>query len=158
MPDPFRRPTIGCALFYKDALAALDWLESAFGFERSMVITDAAGNLVHSEMRIGDGYVMIGTEWADFVASPVSTGGRNTQTVHVVLDEDIDAHCARAQAAGAEIIRPPRDEFYGDRTYSARDREGHVFSFSRPQRFVSREDAEKASGLKIEGWPAVPES
>ena len=43
MTDPFRRPTFGSAVFYDDPFAALDWLEAAFGFERTMVITDAEG-------------------------------------------------------------------------------------------------------------------
>ena len=152
MDDPFKRATIGSALFYKDPFAALDFLESAFGFERTMVITDEDGNLGHSEMRFDDGYIMVGAEWADYVASPASTGGRNTQSIHVHLRDGIDAHCARAIAAGAVIVRDLEDQFYGDRTYSARDPEGHVWSFAQTQRYVSREDAEKASGLKIEGW------
>jgi uncharacterized glyoxalase superfamily protein PhnB len=152
MDDPFRRPTIGSALFYKDPFAALDFLERAFGFERTMVITDEDGNLGHSEMRLGDGYIMVGAEWTDYVASPASTGGRNTQSIHVQLTDGIDAHCARAVAAGAIVVRELEDQFYGDRTYSARDPEGHVWSFGQTQRYVSREDAEKASGLKIEGW------
>ena len=41
MDDPFRRPSLGSALHYKDPLAALDWLEKAFGFERTMLVTDA---------------------------------------------------------------------------------------------------------------------
>ena len=45
------------ALFYEDAKAALAWLEKAFGFERSMVITDKEGKLAHSEMKFGDGYI-----------------------------------------------------------------------------------------------------
>jgi uncharacterized glyoxalase superfamily protein PhnB len=152
MDDPFRRPTFGSAVFYKDPLAALDWLEKAFGFERVMVITDANGNLAHSEMKFGDGYIMVGSEWADFVASPASVGARNTQSIHVHLKDGIDAHCQRARAAGAVIMREPADQFYGDRTYMARDPEGHVWSFGQTVRQVSREEAEKASGLKIEGW------
>ena len=70
MDDPFRRPSIGSALHYKDPRAALDWLEKAFGFERKMVITDAEGGLAHSEMRFGDGHIMVGSEWADHTASP----------------------------------------------------------------------------------------
>jgi len=152
MEDPFRRPALGSALFYKNAFAALDWLEKAFGFERTMVITDKEGNLGHSEMRFGDGYIMIGTEWIDYVASPASIGGKNTQSIHVHLGEGIDAHCERARAAGAVIVREPADQFYGDRVYAARDPEGHVWSFGQTVRRVSREEAEKASGLKIEGW------
>jgi len=50
----------------------------------------------------------------------------------------------------SEIVAEPSDQFYGDRTYRARDPEGHLWTFSQPVRVVSREDAEKASGLKIE--------
>jgi uncharacterized glyoxalase superfamily protein PhnB len=152
MDDPFRRPTFGPALFYKDPLAALQWLEKAFGFERVMVITDAQGKLVHSEMKLGDGYIMVGGEWAEFIASPVSAGGKNTQTTHVQLKDGIDAHCQRARAAGAVIVREPADQFYGDRSYMAKDPEGHVWTFAQSVRRVSREEAERASGLKIDGW------
>jgi uncharacterized glyoxalase superfamily protein PhnB len=152
MENPYRRPTFGSAIFYRDPLAALDWLEKAFGFERSMVITDKEGKLAHSEMKFGDGYIMVGSEWADFVASPSSVGSKNTQTIHVHLNNGLDAHCDRARAAGAVIVMEPADQFYGDRTYMAKDPEGHVWSFAQTLRYVTREDAEKASGLKIEGW------
>jgi uncharacterized glyoxalase superfamily protein PhnB len=148
--DPYRRPTFGSAIFYKDPRAALEWLERAFGFERSMVITDADGSLGHAQMTFGDGYIMIGNEWAAYTASPASTGGKNTQILHVHLDAGIDAHCERARAAGAAIIREPADEFFGDRVYSARDPEGHVWTFAQLVRTVSRSEAEKASGLTID--------
>jgi len=153
MDDPFRRPTFGSAIYYEHPATALDWLESAFGFERVMVITDTAGNLVHSEMQFGDGYLMLGPIWADHVASPKNTGGKGTQSIHIHLKDGLDAHCARARAAGAEILREPEDQFYGDRVYSARDPEGHVWTFGQTVRPVSREEAERASGLKIDGWP-----
>jgi len=152
MEDPFRRTALGAAIFYKNPLAALDWLERAFGFRRSMVITDDQGNLAHSEMRFGDSYLMVGSEWADYTASPASIGGKNTQSVHVHLQDGLDAHCERARAAGAEIMREPEDQFYGDRVYVARDLEGHVWTFGQTVRKVTREEAERASGLKIDGW------
>jgi len=146
------RPSLSSALCYRDPKAALKWLEQAFGFETFMVITDAEGNLGHSEMRFGNGIVMIGTEWTADHKSPASIDRKNTQTVHVHLDEDIDKHCARARAAGAEIIMAPETQFYGDRTYRARDPEGHIWTFGQTVKEVTREEAEKASGLKIEGW------
>jgi len=152
--NPYKRPTFGAAIFYKDPFAALDWLEKAFGFERSMVITDQHGRFAHSEMRLGGGndYIMVGSEWADFIASPASIGGKNTQAVHVHLNDDLDAHCARARAAGATIVQEPADQFWGDRNYRAKDLEGHVWTFAKTLRYVTREEAETASGLKIEGW------
>ncbi|KJK24099.1 glyoxalase [Burkholderiaceae bacterium 16] len=152
MEDQFRRATFGTALYYQDPLAALDWLEQAFGFERAMVITDGDGRLVHSEMRFGEGYIMIGSAWTDYTVSPASVGGKNTQSLHVHLHDGLDAHCARARAAGAEVVREPADQFYGDRVYAARDPEGHVWTFGQTVRKVTREQAEQASGLRIEGW------
>jgi uncharacterized glyoxalase superfamily protein PhnB len=152
MDDPFRRPTLTTGVFYKDPWAAFDWLEKAFGFERTMVVTDKDGKLGHSEMRFGDGLIYVGSEWADFIASPASIGGKNTQSIHIHLKEGLDAHCAQARAAGADIVREPDDQFYGDRVYSAKDPEGHVWNFGQTIRVVSREEAENASGLKIEGW------
>ncbi|CAN5162707.1 VOC family protein [soil metagenome] len=122
-------PPIASALFYRDPKAAYLWLEKAFGLEPSMVISDADGNLVHSQMTFGGGRVMIGTEWSDDHKSPASVGGKNTQTVHIHLSEGLDAHCERARAAGAEIMQEPDDQFYGDRTYRARDPEGHMWTF-----------------------------
>jgi uncharacterized glyoxalase superfamily protein PhnB len=146
------RPTLCSALFYREPMTALKWLEKAFGFETVMLITDAEGNLGHSQMSFGNGIIMVGTEWSADHKSPASIQGKNTQTVHVHLDEDVDKHCARAKAAGAEIIQEPDTQFYGDRTYRARDPEGHMWTFAQTVQAVTREEAEKASGLKIEGW------
>jgi uncharacterized glyoxalase superfamily protein PhnB len=151
-----RRPTFIPALSYQDPVAALKWLERAFGFETAILIMGRSGvyraDEFHAQMRLGDGVVMIGGEWNESHKSPRSAGGITTQTVHVHLEEGIDAHCARARAAGATILAEPSDQFYGDRTYRARDLEGHIWSFAQTVRQVSREEAEQASGLKIEGW------
>ncbi|WP_332768781.1 VOC family protein [Phenylobacterium sp.] len=140
------------ALFYQDPKAALAWLEEAFGLELSMLLEDGEGNVVHSQMTFGENYVMIGQEWSDDHKSPKSVGGKNTQTVSIQIDTDIEAHFARAKAAGAVIDAEPATQFYGDRTYRCRDPEGHIWSVSQTVAVVSREEAEAASGLKIIGW------
>ena len=140
------------ALFYQDPKAALAWLEKAFGFELSMLLEDAEGNLVHSQMAFGNGYVMIGQEWSADHKSPMSVGGKNTQTVSIEIETDIDAHFERAKAAGAVIYAEPETQFYGDRTYRCRDPEGHIWTVSQSVKAVSREEAEAATGLKITGW------
>jgi len=150
MTQPAHLSTFSSALSYLDPFAALDFLERAFGFERTMVITDETGALGHAQMTFGNGTIMIGSEWNENRKSPRSVGGKCTQTVHVHLDEDLDAHCARARAAGAVIEAAPEDQFYGDRTYRAVDPEGHVWTFGQTVRAVSRAEAEAESGLKIE--------
>ncbi len=140
---------LSSALSYQDAKAAYRWLETAFGFEPLFVILDDAGNLAHSEMGYGDSIVMVGNEWSDDHKSPRSLGGRNTQSVHVQLapGEDIDAHCEHARAAGAEILQAPATQFYGDRTYRARDPEGHIWTFGVTVETLTPEQWDAASGL-----------
>ena len=146
------RSTLNSALFYRDPRAALAFLEAGFGFERAMVIEDPQGAIVHSEMKLGEDLIMIGPEFTGDHQSPASVGGKNTQTVHIRLDADIDGHCARARAAGFTILAEPEDQFYGDRTYRCRDPEGHIWTVGQTVRQVSAEEAAAATGLKIDGW------
>jgi uncharacterized glyoxalase superfamily protein PhnB len=146
-------PAFTVAATYRNPKSALGWLASAFGFEVTMAIEgsdeDAHGS--HYEMAIeGRGRIMIGGEWADWARSPASTGGVNTQSTHVDLPANLDAHCERARSAGATILAEPADQFYGDRTYRAIDPEGHVWTFSQHVRDVTRAEAEDAIGMRIE--------
>lgn len=147
---PPRRPSFISSLAYKDNRAALEFLQRAFGFAPSEIMTDADGNIVHAEMTHGDGIVMIGTEWFDWTRSPASLGGKNTQRIHVRIESGIDAHYARARQAGARIVKEPEDQFYGERAYIAADLDGHCWTFSQPVRNVSRDEMEKASGLTFQ--------
>jgi uncharacterized glyoxalase superfamily protein PhnB len=143
-------------VFYKDPMAALRWLEKAFGFETSLLVTDDKGGVGHAEMSFGEGRVGIGGEWgaADRIGpakmrSPASLDGQCTQFVRIALASGIDEHCARAEAAGAQITQRPEDQFYGARVYRALDPEGHVWNFDQAIAEVSNADMEKATGLKI---------
>jgi uncharacterized glyoxalase superfamily protein PhnB len=152
MPDLKSRPTVVPAIVYRDSMAAFEWLQTAFGFEPAMLITDAEGKLAHSEMEFEGGWIMVGNEWSADHKSPASIDGKCTQTVHIQVASDIEAHCARARAAGAEIIAEPEDQFYGDRTYRARDLEGHIWTFGQTVKEVPPEDWEKETGLKTRLW------
>lgn len=149
MSDLYRPKGLSSAVSYLDPKAAFRWLEEAFGFEPLMVILDKDGNLGHSEMSYGNSVVMVGAEWSADHKSPKSLGGKNTQTVHVQLAEgdDIDAHCARARKSGAEILQGPSTQFYGDRTYRARDPEGHIWTFGVTVNKMTPDDWDKAGGF-----------
>lgn len=142
------RPTVIPALCYLNPGAALGWLQKAFGFEIEMVIEDEAGNPVHIELRYADGLIMVGSEWTDDTKSPASVGRKCTQTVHIHVPENIDQHCERARKAGAEILQEPDTQFYGDRTYRARDLEGHIWTFGQTVKVMTPEDWDKAGGVK----------
>jgi uncharacterized glyoxalase superfamily protein PhnB len=109
---------------YRDAPAAVDFLERAFGFERVHVYPgEREGQVAHAELRHGDGWVMLGSVSDNGLASGPGTGSC------YVVTEDVDALHERAVAAGAEIIRAPFDTDYGSRDFTARDPEGNVWNF-----------------------------
>lgn len=149
MATPDGRPAFIPSVIYKDNRAALKWLQKAFGFEVSMVLTDSKDEIVHAEMTHGDGVVMISNEFTSWAKSPQSIEGSNTQRVHVRLSSGIDEHCERARAAGATILGGPADQFYGDRTYMARDLEGHHWTFSQAVKSVTMAEMEQATGFKF---------
>ena len=145
-------PIFTSSVHYRDPVAALDFLERAFGFEVTMAIDGPAEapEMCHYEMALeGRGRVMVGAEWQDSVRSPASVGGANTQRIHVQLAGDLAAHCERARAAGAQIVMEPEDQFYGDLSYRALDLEGHSWTFSTHVREVSKAEAEQALGAPI---------
>jgi uncharacterized glyoxalase superfamily protein PhnB len=145
--------TFTSSVHYQDPKAALAWLERAFGFEITMAIEGPpeAPEMCHYEMSGvgGRGRIMIGAQWEKSLRSPKSVGDVNTQVVHVMLEDDLDAHCERARAAGAKIVAEPEDQFYGDRVYRVADLEGHRWTFSVHVRTVSRAEAEAALGQPI---------
>ena len=124
-------PSIYPALRYRDAKAAVEWLQRAFGFEPLMVVPGEAageGGVSHAELKLGNGVVMLGS----FLGTPAPSQddgiGTAPMTIYAVVD-DPDAHCERAKSAGAEIIRELENMDYGSREYSARDPEGYIWSF-----------------------------
>src|SRR5665213_2419384 len=149
------RPTFVPAVFYKDPMAAIRWLERVFGFEVSSLVTDAEGNLAHSELTFRGGALNVGGEWEGAIVgparmrSPATVEGINTQFVRIHLEDGLEAHYEHAKAQGAQITDQPQDQFYGSRTYRVLDLEGHIWNFSQDVRVVSAEEMEKATGLKI---------
>jgi uncharacterized glyoxalase superfamily protein PhnB len=132
-------PRIASSVFYEDASAAIDWLCKAFGFEVRLKVEGDGGRIEHSELVFGDGLIMVNQSGIaeqpgqEQMKSPRSVGGANTQVLCVYVD-DVDQHHARARAAGAEIFREPKTSDYGaeyasDRSYGARDPEGHLWFF-----------------------------
>lgn len=123
-------PNIFPFMRFSDADAALEWLSRAFGFDEQVAYRSDDGVVQHAQMSLGPGIFMLGQGDPN---DPASHG------VYVAV-EDVDAHYERAKAAGAEIVREIEDTDYESREYTARDLDGHVWSFGSYHPKVDRGD------------------
>lgn len=124
MPEPGRAAkisqTLTCHLVVKGAARAIDFYARAFGAVELFRLTEPGGKVGHAELRIGDSCLMLADEYPDFGAfSPVSIGGSPVK-MHIAV-ADADAALQRAVDAGATVLRPVSNEFYGDRTCAVAD-------------------------------------
>ncbi len=138
-------PRISVSVFYNDPAKAIDWLCQAFGFEIQLKVEGEDGSIAHSELIMDGGLIMVGgvgeksshPTWT-WRKSPRDVGGGNTQCMFIHVDE-VDAHCERARAAGAEIVNEPKttdygEDYWSDRSYACVDLEGHHWWFSQRMR------------------------
>jgi uncharacterized glyoxalase superfamily protein PhnB len=116
---------------YRNAPAAIDWLCQVFGFARHAVYEGENGTIAHAELSLGNGMIMLGSckddESSSGFKTPEELGDKETRNVYLVVP-DADAAYARAQAAGATVIRPIEDTPYGSREFAVKDPEGHSWS------------------------------
>ena len=140
-PTPKGWPRLSTALYYNEAAKAIDWICDAFGFEVRLKVQGDDGRIHHSELTYGDALIMIGQSGAradrptwPASTSPIAVNGGNTQNLMLFVD-NVDEHCARARAAGAQIIDEPKvhdygEDYWADRSYGAVDLEGHMWWFT----------------------------
>jgi uncharacterized glyoxalase superfamily protein PhnB len=123
--------TIVPTLRYRDVAAAIEWLCRAFGFKRHVIVNGKDGSVDYAELIFGDGMIMLGpvedSAIGGLMTQPEQAGGAETQICYLFVD-DAAAHCAKAKAAGAEIVLDVEDEGSG-RGFSCRDPEGHIWNF-----------------------------
>lgn len=115
-------------LVYRDVQAAHDYLVDVFGLTPGEVSLGPDGAAVHAELYAGDGVIWLHPEAQTFrLASPATIGAATAMTA--VLVDDVDEHHRMVTSHGGDIVYGPTDQPYGYREYSARDREGALWSF-----------------------------
>ena len=124
--QPARPCALSPYLTVKNAKAAIEFYRRAFAAVELFRLTGPDGRIGHAELSIEGATVMLSDEWPDFAAlSPPTIGGTPVK-LHVYV-ADCDAVVARAVAAGATLMRPVADQFYGDRSGMIADPFGHVW-------------------------------
>lgn len=125
-------PNLMPLMRYRELAEAMGWLERAFGFEKQIAVSDSDGSVIYGQMTYRGSLMMMGavrdTDLDKLMRQPDEVGGVETQSCYLVV-EDADAHYARAQAAGADIVLELKSDGLGRRGYSCRDPEGHIWNF-----------------------------
>lgn len=129
---------------YEDAAAAIDWLCSAFGFEERAGerYTAEDGTIGHAELSLEGATIYLATPTPEYQSPKhhreTCEAARRWQDNPWVIDglfvqvDDVEAHHARAVAAGATVLRGPEEPGIGFRIYTAEDIEGHRWMFGQP--------------------------
>lgn len=115
-------------LTYDDASAAIEWLCRVFGFTQQLVVPGPDETVIHSELSLGSGVVMVSSPKPNANRRGPRSPGGSVCSLSVFV-EDPDAHCAKSIASGAKILQSLRDEDYGARGYAVEDLEGHCWYF-----------------------------
>jgi PhnB protein len=118
-------------LAFKDASTAIDFYRQMFGAQELMRYAEPDGKIGHAEIQIGDSTLMLSDEYPEFGAlSPPSVGGSPVR-LHLSVD-DVDAVAAKLVSGGARVLRPVKDEFYGERKGVFADPFGYEWFVSSP--------------------------
>jgi len=147
-PRPDRSPqSIVPYLAYDDAPAAISFLCAAFGFEELYRLEMPDGRIGHVELGYRGNVLMLASSYPELGFASAAKLPHVHGQVHIDV-EDVDAHFARARAAGATIAAEPNDAPHGDREYRAVDPEGHRWSFSTRVREMTPDEIRAAYGAK----------
>jgi len=129
-------------LFARGAASAIEFYKNVFGAKEVLRMPGPGGRIMHAELRIGDSLVMLADENPQMgVPSPQTIGGTAT-SLHIYV-EDVDTVVEKAVNAGAQLVRPVKDQFYGDRSGTLIDPFGHMWSVATHIEDVSAEELRK---------------
>jgi PhnB protein len=128
-PIPEGYPQVTPYLCVDGASQAIEFYSTVLGARERMRMGAPGGKVGHAELQIGDSLVMLADEFPEMgLRSPKSIGG-SPVTINVYV-EDVDAAFDRARQAGAKEVRPPENQFYGDRAGQFEDPFGHRWSIA----------------------------
>ena len=149
-PIPEGYHTVTPYLIIKDAASAIEFYKRAFRATEMMRMTQPDGRVGHAEIKIGDSRIMLADEFPEIDArSPQSLGGSPVGLLLYV--EDVDALTSQAIAAGATVVRPVKDQFYGDRSGTLADPFGHQWTIATHKEDVSPEEMQKRAAAAGRG-------
>jgi PhnB protein len=116
-------------LIIRDAARAVDFYRNAFDAIEVVRLEGADGRIAHCEIKIGEASILLADEWEGVGATSPSALGGSPVIIHLEVD-DVDTIAKRAVDAGAKVIFPVQDQFYGERAGRVQDPFGHLWLLS----------------------------
>jgi len=141
-PVPAEYPGVTPYLSVNDAVAAIEFYKQGFGATEVMRLPGPDGKLGHAEIKIGDALVMLADEFPEYGNLSPRTLGGSAVRLHLYV-EDVDAFFDKAVAAGAKVLIPLANQFYGDRSGRLEDPFGHVWLVSTHIEDVAPEEMQR---------------
>jgi PhnB protein len=134
-------------LSVQGAAIAIAFYKKAFGAKEVMRMPGPEGTIGHAEIQIGDSRIMLADEFPEMnFRSPRSVGGTPVN-IHLYV-QDVDKVAKKAAAAGAKLLRPVADQFYGDRSGSLEDPFGHVWHVATHVEDIPMKELKKRAAAK----------
>ncbi len=148
IPEGYRSVTP--YLIVKDGAQAIEFYKKVFGAREKMRMNAPGGKIGHAELAIGDSMVMLADENPEHNArSPAAFGG-SPVTIHLYV-KDVDRVAEAMTKAGAKVLRPVEDMFYGDRAGSFEDPFGHNWHVSTHIEDVTPEEIDRRLAAMKQG-------
>jgi PhnB protein len=131
-------------LIVKNGDAAIEFYKKGFGAEERRCMKSPDGRVAHAELKLGDSLFMLSDEYPEMKChSPNSIGG-SPVSMYVYV-EDVDALFDKAVSAGAKVLDPVKDQFWGDRHGRLEDPFGHLWSIATHKKDLSEEEMKSAA-------------
>ena len=154
-PIPEGYHTVTPYLYIRGAARALDFYRSAFSAVELMRFPGPGGKLMHAEIKIGDSVIMLADENPQMGArSPESYGGSASSLC--IYADNVDALFGQAVAAGAKVVRPVSNQFYGDRSGTVQDPFGHQWTISTHTEDVAPDEMMRRFEEHMRSMPPPP--
>ena len=148
VPDGYHSATP--YLIVDGAAKALDFYKRVFGGTERMRMPSPGGKVGHAEISIGDSVIMLADEHPEMGARGPRAFGGTAVSLHLYV-EDVDATVKTAVAAGAKLLRPVEDKFYGDRTGTIEDPFGHHWHVATHKQDVPPDEMARRAAAMAKG-------
>ena len=134
--------TVTPYLVIKGAAKAIDYYKNVFGATEVMRMAGPDGKVGHAELKIGDSHIMLADENPAMGYRSAESIGASKVSLLVYIP-DCDQVVAKAVAAGAKLLKPVQDQFYGDRSGFIQDPFGHLWGVATHKEDLSQKEMDE---------------